>query len=96
MTLHNLGLSGDDSAKEMADVLISATREVQSLFNDGQDQAEAYIKLAFEWQYYLKQTMPISVESLVADYTYLRKAAPGDVAQLRAKLEELKRAHGLI
>ena len=90
MTLHYPGSPGEQSVDATVNVTLAAFTEARQQFGDDPALAEMYIKLAFEWIYYLKQNEVVSVDSLVRAYAKLRVAPPSDVAALQEKLRQFK------
>lgn len=88
MTIHIPGSTVERSVDAAAEVLQAAFTAARQKFGDDIAQTEMFIKLAFEWQYYLKANEVMTVEALVRNYAALRSAPPKDVADLQERLKQ--------
>lgn len=87
MTMNITGGSGEQNVTAATQLIQGAFAEVRQQFGDDVAQTEMFIKLAYQWLYYLKNEV-ITVEALVRDYGVLREASPKDIVSLRDRLKQ--------
>jgi len=90
MTLHLPGSPGEQSVNATVEIMQAAFNEALKQFGDDPALAAKFIRLAYEWMYYLKQNEVISVDSLIRDYSNLRAASPSDIAGLQDRLKQFR------